>query len=102
MLGAIIDNIVGSRYEHKNIKTKDFDLFTYQCHITDDNVMSPAIAKAILDSSADHSDLGQAAICAMQKVGRCYPYFRYVYTKRSSGYLPFLYAVRHQQKIRKV
>jgi type I restriction enzyme M protein len=30
MIGAIIGDIVGSRYEFDNIKTKDFDLLTYQ------------------------------------------------------------------------
>ena len=28
MLGAIIGDIAGSRFEHSNIKTKDFELLT--------------------------------------------------------------------------
>lgn len=45
--GAIIGDIVGSRFEFHNIKTKDFDLFTKDCFFTDDTVMTIAVAKAI-------------------------------------------------------
>ena len=31
MLGAIIGDIVGSRFEFNNIRRKDFDFFTDQC-----------------------------------------------------------------------
>lgn len=44
MLGALIGDIVGSRFEFNNIKTKDFDLFDPKCSVTDDSVMSVAIA----------------------------------------------------------
>ena len=44
--GAIIGDIVGSRYEFNNIKTKDFELFGKGCSITDDTVMTIAIADA--------------------------------------------------------
>ena len=46
MLGAIIGDIVGSRFEWHNIKTKQFDFLTHSCFFTDDSVMSLAIAKA--------------------------------------------------------
>ncbi len=32
MLGAIIGDIAGSRFEWHNLKSKDFDLLTYHCH----------------------------------------------------------------------
>ena len=38
MLGAIVGDIVGSVYEWKNIKTKDFPLFRDDCFFTDDTV----------------------------------------------------------------
>ena len=44
MLGAIIGDIVGSRFEWHNIKSKDFDMFTSRCHVTDDSVMTLAVA----------------------------------------------------------
>lgn len=73
MLGAIIGDIVGSRFEWNNIKRKSFELFTPECFATDDSIMTLAIAKAIMDSKPDHSDLGECAVKAMQEVGRPYP-----------------------------
>lgn len=48
MLGAIIGDIVGSRFEFNNIKTKTFEFFSQDCEFTDDSIMSLAIAKAIM------------------------------------------------------
>jgi type I restriction enzyme M protein len=55
MLGAIIGDIVGSRFEWDNIKTKEFDFLTYKCFATDDSIMSLAIARAILDCNGNYS-----------------------------------------------
>lgn len=74
MLGAIIGDIAGSRFEWDNLKSKDFELFTYRCHPTDDSNMTLAIAQAILSAMSDWSDLSQAAIMAMQDIGRKYPH----------------------------
>ncbi|MFI3298131.1 MAG: ADP-ribosylglycohydrolase family protein [bacterium] len=49
MIGAIIGDIVGSRFEFNNIRTKDFELFTDECRFTDDTVAIIAIADAILN-----------------------------------------------------
>ena len=46
MLGAICGDVIGSRYEIDNIKTKDFELFTYYNCFTDDSVMTCAIGNA--------------------------------------------------------
>ena len=46
MKGAIIGDIVGSIYEHHNIKTKSFPLFRSRSSFTDDTVMTCAVAKA--------------------------------------------------------
>ena len=73
MLGAIIGDIVGSRFEWNNIKTKKFELFTENCHITDDSVMTLALAKAILESSDGSWKLQQDAVTWMQAIGRKYP-----------------------------
>ena len=35
LIGAIIGDIVGSRFEWHNIKSKDFDFFTNECKPTD-------------------------------------------------------------------
>jgi type I restriction enzyme M protein len=73
MLGAIIGDIVGSRFEWHNHKNKKFDLFSDQCFFTDDSVMTLAIAKAILACAGDYQELDQHAVKAMQEVGRPYP-----------------------------
>jgi len=70
MLGAVIGDIAGSRFEWRNTKSKDFELFSSQCRITDDSVMSLAIARAILDSAGNHERLGSEAIRSMQNFGR--------------------------------
>lgn len=73
MIGAIIGDIVRSRFEWNNIKSKDFEFFTYKCFPTDDSVMTLALAQAILVSKPDHSDLSKNAVECMQSVGRDYP-----------------------------
>ena len=57
MLGAIIGDIVGSRFEFNNIRRKDFDFFTDQCVLTDDSIMTLAVAKAILMSQPNYRNL---------------------------------------------
>jgi len=73
MFGAIIGDIVGSRFEFNNIKTKEFELFTPECFFTDDSVMSLAIAKAIIESKGNYSNLSDTAIKYMQGIRRKYP-----------------------------
>ena len=79
MLGAIIGDIVGSRYEWHNIKTKEFELLTSigHCRPTDDSIMSLAVAKAILNCKADYTRLDQQAVSCMQELGRQYPHAGY-------------------------
>lgn len=73
MLGAIIGDIVGSRYEWHNHKSKDFEFLTYKCSLTDDSIMTLAVAKAILQSKPDHSDLSNMTVRYMQQLGHLYP-----------------------------
>ena len=73
MIGAIIGDIVGSRFEWNNNKSKDFEFLTYKCFPTDDSIMTLALAQAILVSKPDHSDLSRNAVECMQSVGRNYP-----------------------------
>lgn len=49
MLGAIIGDIVGSRFEFHNHRNKKFDLFDYHCFFTDDTVQTCAVASCLLD-----------------------------------------------------
>ena len=56
MIGAIAGDIIGSVYEWKNIKTKQFDLFSPDCCFTDDTVLTVALAESIL-SGTDYASL---------------------------------------------
>ena len=87
MLGAIIGDIVGSRFEFNNHRSKEFDLFTSDCFVTDDSIMTLAIGKAIMEfenglSSSNqkkiHTDdqigeLERLSVKYMQEIGRKYP-----------------------------
>ncbi len=73
MLGAIIGDIVGSRFEWNNNKSKDFEFLPYKCSVTDDGIMSLAVAKAILESIGQPALLGETTVRCMQEVGRLYP-----------------------------
>ena len=73
MLGAIIGDIVGSRFEWNNIKTKEFDFLTYACEFTDDTVMTLAVAKALLETKGDYYKLDGIVVKTMREIGRSYP-----------------------------
>ena len=68
MLGAIIGDIVGSRFEWNNIKTKEFEFFTQECTVTDDSIMSLAVAKALLESGKDLDKLSEITVGCLQKL----------------------------------
>ncbi len=73
MIGAVIGDIVGSRFEFHNQLSKEFTFLTRNCCFTDDTVMTCAVAQALMDSGEDFSDLSEKAVAAMQRVGRRYP-----------------------------
>lgn len=73
MIGAVIGDIVGSRFEWNNIKTKDFELLNYRCDFTDDTVMSLAVASALLKCKCDYSNLRLLAAKEMHSMGNKYP-----------------------------
>lgn len=65
MIGAIAGDIIGSVYEHRPIKTKDFPLCDPRCRFTDDTVLTVAVADAILS--------GRPYIDSISEFGRRYP-----------------------------
>lgn len=74
MIGTIIGDVVGSRFEWDNIKTKQFDMFVSgKCRPTDDSIMTLAIAKSILACDGDYTKLSESAVHYMQMFGRKYP-----------------------------
>jgi len=48
MLGAIIGDMVGSVYEHHPLKSKDFDIYNPLSRMTDDSLLTIAVAKVLL------------------------------------------------------
>ena len=77
MLGAIIGDIAGSRFEFNNYKAKDFQFLHSRCKPTDDSLMTLAVAEAILSCKPDRSDLPDQAVRCMQEIGRRYPHAGY-------------------------
>jgi|TARA_B100000315_G_scaffold60549_1_gene55018 ADP-ribosylglycohydrolase len=65
MVGAIAGDIIGSVFEHHQIKTKDFPLFHPRCKFTDDTVLTVAIADAVLS--------GRPYVESVREIGRRYP-----------------------------
>jgi len=85
MIGAIAGDIIGSVYEHRQIKTKNFPLFKPHCSFTDDTVLTVAIAEAILT--------GRSYLESVREIGRRYPnsgyggsFIRWLYSHDSRPY----------------
>ena len=93
MIGAILGDIVGSRYEFKPIRSKDFDWlvgegykenasiaeYTTNSRFTDDTVMTIAICKALLECGGDYNHLSSYTVHLMQYFGKKYPFAGYGY-----------------------
>ena len=81
MYGAILGDIIGSPYEfdHNNIKTKDFPLFSKHSEFTDDSVLTLAIAEAVMqfDIEDGFEALSTLAESSMRKWGKKYPHAGY-------------------------
>ena len=93
MIGAIIGDIAGSRFEWHNHKSKEFELFTNRCGPTDDSIMTLAVANAIMNCAGDYSRLESEAISCMQEYGRRYPdagyggrFYRWIFSSNPKPY----------------
>ena len=69
MIGAITGDVVGSRFERRNIKTTEFELIHEGCRFTDDTVLTIAIADAILND--------RSFTQAVKEWGQKYPHAGY-------------------------
>ncbi len=75
MLGAIIGDIAGSRFEFDNIKTKDFELFDIDdSFATDDSIMSLAVLDMCINGYLNDSE---KIVRTFKKWGLTYPYSGY-------------------------
>lgn len=79
MIGAIIGDVVGSRFEFVNYKSKDFEMFDKGCDFTDDSVMTLAIAKALqpYEAITDYESFKKELVAVMHEVGMRYPHCGY-------------------------
>ena len=57
MLGAILGDIAGSKYEFNNTFDYDFEMFGKGCDFTDDTICTVAIADAILNGRSYQESL---------------------------------------------
>lgn len=75
MIGAILGDIVGSRFEFDNHKSKHFQLFHKDCIFTDDSVMTLALAKALTDygNVDNYENFKKHLVKVMHEVGKQYP-----------------------------
>ena len=95
VIGAIIGDIVGSRFEFNNYRKKDFELFTEDCFFTDDTVMTLAVAKAI-EENKNIEKLADEVVDLMQSIGRPYPncgyggrFYGWMYSNQPKPYNSF-------------
>lgn len=76
MYGAILGDIIGSRFEFdRGGKTKKFELFTKESEFTDDTVMTVAVADGLMKAGPDATveEIRQSVTKSMQAWGRKYP-----------------------------
>ncbi len=74
MYGAIIGDIAGSTLEFKRKKNYDFQIFLPGSDITDDTIMTIAVARALMHWKQEGGDLHEAMRFHMRELGRKYPY----------------------------
>lgn len=70
MIGAIIGDVVGSRFEFNNIKTKEFDLIAKDSVFTDDTVLTISVMDWLLHKKDNSKNV---SISYLQKWARKYP-----------------------------
>ena len=57
MYGAILGDIIGSRFEFNNIKSKNFELFDDKCQFTDDTILTCAAADWVINGGSAEEKL---------------------------------------------
>lgn len=85
MLGAIVGDIAGSRFEFANCPTDGtlaefgmptqpgFELLAQDCFITDDTILTLAVCQALLDSDGDRKRLAAASVQRLCEFARKWP-----------------------------
>lgn len=87
LYGAIIGDVVGSKYEFNNIKSKNFPLFSDGCGYTDDTIMTIAVAVALKNSHNKKEKFASNLVKEMQRFGQKYPFPQGGYGDRFNAWL---------------
>ncbi len=74
MYGAILGDIIGSTYEFADIKTKKFPLFPAGSDITDDSILTIAVAKALVRSMEQKRVFGDVLVEELRIMGVEHPH----------------------------
>lgn len=72
LLGAISGDVAGSTREWDPVKSRDFDIFTYKSHFTDDTVMTLAVASWLMKDRKQDT-----LVKEMQYFGNRFPFAGY-------------------------
>lgn len=88
IIGAIIGDIVGSRFEFNNYRSTDFEFLNDKCFFTDDSVMTIAVADWVINKRQTDRHLG----LYLREWGQKYPnsgyggmFFRWLFSKELSS-----------------
>jgi ADP-ribosylglycohydrolase len=73
VFGAIYGDIIGSAYEFHPIKSKSFPLISAESCITDDSVMTVAVAHGLVEGARDPRKTQDCIQKNMQRLGREFP-----------------------------
>ena len=78
MYGAMIGDVIGSVYEFVPTKDEHFQpLFSPKCMITDDSVMTAAVAAALISHHEEGVPFQKSVVAKMQCLGKQYPHAGY-------------------------
>lgn len=87
MYGAIIGDIAGSTLEFLQKKEYDFPLFIQGSDVTDDTIITVAVARALMQWRREGGDLHEAMRFHMRSLGRTYPHPLGAYGNSFAGWL---------------
>jgi type I restriction enzyme M protein len=75
MLGAIIGDIAGSRFEgrRRNCKSAEFTFFHHRSCFTDDTVMTAAVAQAVVAAGGNYSKIEPLTVASLKLFGQKFP-----------------------------
>ena len=100
MYGAIIGDVVGSRFEFdRSPKVKEFELFVSGSIFADDSVMTVAVAEALMNvgNDASEDEVKKLLVKSMRAWGRKIPdagygrmFFRWLFTPGANPYGSYL------------